>query len=65
MKANLMNHGSVLLLCPLDAEARAWLAENIDPDAQYFGRGLVVTPRYVEGIVNGFVEDGGSIMNEN
>ena len=51
-------HGSIDLLTPLTPEAQAWMNENIPDDAQWFGSGLAVEPRYVPDIVQGMIDDG-------
>ena len=68
VKANVENigGGSVSLFRPLDSEAQQWMAENVDPREKVFvGNALAVTYYFVKDLVDGFVEDGGSIMNEN
>ena len=37
------------LFYPLTPRAEAWVAENIQSDAQWFGNALVVEPRYAWG----------------
>lgn len=45
--------GSIFLLTPISGEARSWLRDNVQPDAQWFGPALVVEHRYVEDLVEG------------
>ncbi len=52
------NHGSVFLVRPLTNAATAWLDENIDCEAQYFGGALVVEHRYIADIAEGMRADG-------
>lgn len=52
------NHGSIIGLLPASDEARGWIAEHISDDAQWFGRQLIVEPRYVDDILDGMVADG-------
>ena len=55
---SLTDHGSIVVLTPLNNEAREWLDRSIDDEAQWFGRGLVIEPRYVGDIVDGIIADG-------
>ena len=52
------DHGSLILLRPLNDGADKWLREHTAEDAQWFGGALVVEPRYVSDIVNGAINDG-------
>lgn len=52
------NHGTIVLIRPLTPDVATWLSENVDPDAQWFGRALVCEPRYVEPLVVGLIEEG-------
>lgn len=52
------NHGSVFLLRPLTVRAHDWIVAHVADDALWFGRALVVEPRYVENIVDGMTIDG-------
>ena len=53
------NHGSICLLQPLSAEAQEWADEYLSGDeVQYFGTAVVIEPRYVVDIVEGFRADG-------
>lgn len=58
MDFNLTDHGSIVVLRPMNDEAREWIDFNVDPDAQWFGRGVVIEHRYVNDIVEGIVSDG-------
>ena len=49
----LINHGSVYVLEPLTERGRDWIDESIDPEAQWWGKGVVIEPRYVENVVLG------------
>ena len=49
---------SLVLVLPVSPEAKAWIEEHVDPEAQWFGRSLVVEPRYVEAILDGMSRDG-------
>lgn len=50
------NHGSLFLVRPLTDDVDAWLREHTD--GQWFGRALVVEPRYVMDLVDGLVAEG-------
>jgi len=52
------DHGTIVLIRPLTDDVELWLGENVDPEAQHFGRALVVEPRYVGELVEGLVEAG-------
>jgi len=52
------DNGSLWLCRPTNQEARQHLEENVSDEAQWFGGALVVEPRYVEGLVEGLVENG-------
>ena len=54
----LTDHGSIAVLRPVTDEAREWVDENLPDDAQWFGRGVVIEPRYVGDIVEGILNDG-------
>jgi len=54
----LQDHGSIFLLVPNTADAQDWAADHLPTDAQFFGKGVAIEPRYVEPIVNGIVADG-------
>jgi len=53
-----VNHGSLVMLTPLTQAAKDWCEEHLPEDRQYFGRGVVVEPRYIGDIVDGIVNDG-------
>lgn len=59
MKIRIQDHRSVTLFTPLDTEAIKWIAETAPEDAQFFGRSMVVEPRYVENVSDAFVASGG------
>lgn len=52
------DHGSIVLVHPHTNDVRDWLRDNVDPEAQWFGRALVVEPRYVEQLVTALVDEG-------
>jgi hypothetical protein len=53
-----VNHGSVLLLMPCSDAARAWTDEHLPENAQWFGRSVVIEPRYFADIADGILADG-------
>lgn len=59
MKLTWQNHGSLVLVEPIDIEAERWLKENTN-GTWYMGA-LVVEPRYVDALVQGFEEEGGEV----
>jgi len=55
------NHGSICILIPENASARAWLDANLydgDDGPQWFGSGVAVEPRYLNPILDGIEADG-------
>ncbi len=52
------NHGSIVLFQPMNKEAKAWINDHVQDDAQWFGRALAVEPRYAADLAQGMVEDG-------
>lgn len=52
------NHGSIVLIRPLTADAKRWIFENVSEDSQFFGDALVIEPRYVAHLLVG-LEDAG------
>ena len=57
----LSDHGSVVLAHLRTPAAEAWIADNVDPDAQRWGGAIVVEPRYVEALEEGIIADGLSV----
>lgn len=53
-----VDHGSLVVLQPITEAARRWVEDNIQSDAQYWCKGVVIEPRYVADIVEGLVADG-------
>ena len=51
--------GGLWLLRGVDAEGSAWLEETSPEDAQWFAGCLVVEGRYVEGVLEALVSEGG------
>lgn len=56
--ATVYNHGSICIVVPLTAAARAWIAENVSGESMWFAGGLVVEPRYLDDLVDGMRADG-------
>lgn len=55
----LANHGSILLLTPLNAQAKAWVADHLaHPETQTWAGGTVIEPRYWPDIEGGIADDG-------
>jgi len=52
------NEGTIFLFNPLTAQARAWIDENVQPDAQWFGTTLVVEHRYAWALARGMKDEG-------
>jgi hypothetical protein len=52
------NHGSICTVAPTNPEAEEWVRYNVDPGAQWFGRGVAVEPRYVNDLVEAAICDG-------
>ena len=49
---------SVFILLPSTRWAGEWIEENLDPEAQRFGGGVVVENRYLGPILDGIEEAG-------
>jgi hypothetical protein len=54
----LYNHGSICVLTPKTKAARGWVLMHVDDEAQTWGSGLVIEPRYVGPILDGLTNDG-------
>lgn len=54
------HHGSVTVLVPLNDTAREWIDENVaqTEETQWFGKGLVIEPRYADPVLDGIAEAG-------
>jgi len=55
---SIQNHFTVFLICPFSQRARAWIAEFVQPEAQYFGSAIAVEPRYVADLLEGMLAAG-------
>jgi hypothetical protein len=51
------DHGSILILQPLTAEANEWIEEYLDNPETWAG-GVVVEPRYIDTLVEGILSGG-------
>jgi hypothetical protein len=58
LDARVENHGSLYLVRLLTPAAEEWVDEHVNDEAQFFGKALVVEPRYVENLVEGMRGDG-------
>lgn len=54
------SHGSICLLEPLTPQAEEWIGNNVDlnDETQFWGRAVVLEPRYAGDILNGIAGDG-------
>ena len=52
------DHGSITLVTPHTEAAREWIDEFIQEDPQWYGRSLVVEPRYLDDLLEGMRGDG-------
>ncbi len=62
MKVSIEDHGSIVLVRPFDKAAREWLTANTSEEAQWFGSALVVEPRYLQALIDGFDMSGGELV---
>lgn len=56
--ANVVNHGSIVVIVGVSAAGKCWLEEHLDQEGQRWGEGYVVEPRYVQDIVDGMRDEG-------
>jgi hypothetical protein len=52
------NHGSIFLFRMNTPAAKAWVSENVQDDAQFFGDALVVEWRYAKDLAAGMQANG-------
>ena len=52
------DHGSIIILKPLNDYARYWIDDNLDPEGQWGFGGAVIERRFFEPIYDGLVADG-------
>ena len=55
---SIQNEGSIFLLRSHTDAGKAWIAENIPDDAQWYGGAVVVEHRYIGDIAQGAANDG-------
>jgi hypothetical protein len=53
-----VNHGSLFTVVPKTKSGAEWLRDTSPEDAQFFGAGMVVEPRYVLDVVEAAREAG-------
>jgi len=46
------NHGSVVILFPLTAQAKQWVSEHLPEDAPRWAGGIAIEPRYFGDIMH-------------
>jgi hypothetical protein len=56
-RVSIENHGSVILVRPLDSAAHEWLTEMC-VDAQWFGNAMACEPRYLDQLLDGMLSFG-------
>ena len=59
----LADHGTIAVLTPKSAAARAWCEEHLPEDAQRLGAGYAIEPRYADPILDGIAEEGLSVSS--
>ncbi len=59
------NEGTILLVTPLTPRAESWIADNVQPDAQWFGDALVVECRFARDLAQGMKRTGLRVEFEN
>lgn len=52
------NEGTIFILDPMTDDGKAWIAEHIPEDTIRWGEGVVIEHRYIEGVVQGAINDG-------
>ena len=57
----LIDHGSIAILKPESDDAKNWVDDYIDENAQWFANGIVIEHHYVHAIVEGIFETGMTI----
>jgi hypothetical protein len=53
-----INYGNLVTVEPRNPEAEEWLHDTCPEDAQFYGTGMIVEPRYVVGVVQAMEDDG-------
>lgn len=57
----IIHHGSLIGILPNTDHAETWIGEYVDPEAQWFGRQLMVEPRYADDLLSAMASDGLSL----
>jgi len=52
------NHGTIVLIRPLTDDVETWLRDNVDSEAQWFGRALACEPRCCQPLIEAMCEEG-------
>ncbi len=55
------NVGTLYTFCPLTLQAKEWIDEHVQDDAQWFGHALIVEHRYAWGLAQG-MKDAGLVL---
>ena len=53
-----IDHGTIVLFRPLTDTCRAWIDDNVQEEAMWFGRCLAVEHRYAPLLIEGMADDG-------
>lgn len=61
MELHIKDEGSLFLLQAGNDATEQWLADNLDPACQKWGSSYVIEHRYVDAIVQGFEDAGGTV----
>ncbi len=62
--AVVVDHGFIFCVIRWTDAARAWVARYIGEEAQPFGPGFIVEPRYLQAIVRGMQASGLLVVSE-
>lgn len=54
----IIDDGSIMLFLPLTDVAKEWIKDNVNPESQWFGRGLAVERRHAHDLIRGMQEAG-------
>ena len=57
------DHGTIWTFYPRSLAAQEWWKENVEPNAQTYGRNFVVEHRFVQDILDGLRRDGFATLN--
>ena len=56
-----IDHGTIVLFRPLTETCRAWIDDNVQEDAMWFGGALAVEHRCAPYLIEGMADDGLSL----